>query len=154
MPRNQFLDWSVANPPGTLTAIGYNQGKVAARYTLHKAGAPSALRLIAELPHLSADGEAVAPVRVEVVDAHGEIVPDADPLIRFSASGAGTLAGVANGDPASHEINSAIERRAFRGLAMVMIRAADHAGAIIVTARSEGLAPASLTLQTSPAPMR
>ena len=99
MPRNQFLDWPVPYDRGTLTAIGYNRGKAAASYTIHPYGAPAALRLTAELPRLSANGEEIVPVRVEVVDAHGEIVRDADHMIRFRVSGDGTLAGVANGNP-------------------------------------------------------
>ena len=152
MPRDQFLDWHVPYERGTLTAIGYNPGhnigRAAARYTIHTSGAPAALRLTAELSSLPANGEAVAPVRVEVVDAHGEIAAYSDHFIRFSVFGAGTLAGVANGDPTSHEANNGSARRAFRGLAMVMVRAMDHPGAITVKAQTDGLESASIVIHT------
>jgi beta-galactosidase len=151
MPRNQYLDWQVPYAPGILTAVGYNQGKKAALYTTQTSGAPAALRLIAEVSKVRADGEAVAPIRVEVVDAAGRIVPDADPLIEFSVSGAGTLAGVANGNPASDEPNLAHQRQAFHGLAMVLVKAAGHTGSITIRAHADGLPPARILVPTTPA---
>jgi beta-galactosidase len=88
-------------------------------------------------------------VRVEVLDAQGRIVPDADNHIQFAVSGAGTVAGVANGDPASHESNVADQRNAFHGLCMVLVRTADHTGTITVRAQSAGLAPAAVTFSSA-----
>ena len=85
---------------------------------------------------------------MEVVDAKGRVVPDADNLVRFTVSGAGTLAGVGNGDPASHENNVADQRSAFRGLCMVLVRASEHPGAITVQAQAAGLPPARLVIRT------
>lgn len=150
MPRNLYLDWHVPYAPGSLTAIGYKQGKAVARYTVQAAGAPATLRLVAQIPHLAANGEDVAPIAVEILDANGRVVSDADNMIEFSVSGAGTLAGVANGDPASHETNMASQRKAFRGLAMVLVRATDHPGAITVQAHARGLTPASMVIPTIP----
>lgn len=149
VPRNQFVDWQVAYAPGRLTAIGRNHGHEAARYTIETTGAPASLRLIPEVQHPSADGEEVVPIRVEVLDAQGRVVPDASNRIQFAVSGAGTLAGVANGDPASHENNIGDERSAFRGLCMVLVRTADHPGAMTIRAHSANLAPASITIFTT-----
>ncbi|HEX6466732.1 MAG TPA: glycoside hydrolase family 2 TIM barrel-domain containing protein [Terriglobales bacterium] len=146
MPRNQYLEWQVPYAPGRLVAIGSNHGHEAARYTVQTTGAPVALRLIAEVRSLAANGEEVAPIRVEVVDAQGRIVPDADNLVKFSVSGAGTLAGVANGNPASHEPNVAAQRKSFHGLCMVLVRATDHPGSITIRAESDGLTAARLVL--------
>lgn len=146
MPRYGYANWHVPYAPGELTALGYNHGQVVARYTTHTAGPPAALQLRAEVQHLAANGQAVAPIQVAVVDAHGRVVPGADNLIHFSVSGAGTLAGVANGDPASHEANVANQRKAFRGLCMVVVRAGEHAGDIAVTAQARGLLPAHLVI--------
>ena len=148
IPRNEYLDWEVADAGGELTAIGYNQGREAARYSLHPAGAATALRLIPEVDELRADGEALAPVRVEVVDSKGHIVPDADTPIEFSVSGDGTLAGVGNGNPASHEPNLANRRRTFGGLAMILVRSTDRPGAITIRAQAPGLTPAEIAIRT------
>lgn len=148
MPRYKYVDWHVPYAPGQLTALGYDNGRVVARYTTQTAGSPKALQLSDEVHRLAANGEAVAPIRVEVVDAKGRVVPLADNLIRFSVSGAGTLAGVANGNPVSHESNVANHRKAFHGLCMVLVRAGSHPGAITVVAQSEGLTPARIVIHT------
>jgi beta-galactosidase len=151
MPRYRYSDWHVPYAPGELTAFGYDRGRVTASYTVQTAGAPAALRLVGEVRHLAANGEDVAPVRVEVVDASGRVVPGAENLIHFAIAGPGELAGVANGNPASHEANVAAERKAFRGLSMVMVRATERSGAITVSAQAQGLAPARLVIPTVPA---
>ncbi len=148
MPRFQYLDWHVPYTPGTLTAQGYDHGRLVATYTVRTASRPVALRLASEVSHLTADGESIAPIRVEVTDARGDIVPAADNRIHFSVTGAGTLAGVGNGNPSSHEPNIANSRRAFRGLCTVLVRAARHPGEIEIVARAAGLASARLVLRT------
>ncbi len=141
MPRNGYLEWNVPYQRGTLTATGYQGSVVAARCVVETAGPPVALRLTAELDRLDADGESVAPIRAEVVDAQGRIVPDVDSPISFSVSGAGTIAGTANGDPASHESNVAVMRTSFHGLCLVMVRAANRPGTITVEASAPGMKP-------------
>jgi beta-galactosidase len=151
MPRNQYVEWHVPYAPGVLSARGYDRGRLVAEYAIRNTGPAAALRLIAEVRHLEANGEAVTPIGVEVVDANGRVVPDADNLVRFSVSGSGTLAGVANGNPASHESNVAPQRKAFRGLCMVLVRATNHPGAITITAQAAGLKAAHIVIHTAPA---
>jgi beta-galactosidase len=151
MPRYQFLDWRVPYKPGVLTARGYNHGQLAASYSTRTSGSPATLRLIPEINRLPANGEDIAPIRVEVIDPRGEVVPSADNMVHFTVSGDGTLAGVGNGNPSSHEPNFADYRRAFRGLCMVLVRATDQPGAITVTAESPGLHTARIVLHTADA---
>lgn len=148
MPHYKYVEWHVPYAPGELEAVGYNNGQEAAKYTVYTAGPPASLRLNDEVHQLAANGEAVAPIAVAVVDAEGRIVPEADNLVRFSVSGAGTLAGVANGNPASHESNVASQRKAFRGLCMVLVRAGSQAGVITVKAEARGLKPATIVIHT------
>ena len=153
MPRYKYVEWHVPYAPGRLTAIGYDHGQVAAQYTVRTAGPPTALQLTEEVHHLAANGEAIAPIQVAVVDADGRVVPGADNLVRFSVSGPGMLAGVANGNPASHEANVENERKAYRGLCLVMVKAADHPGDIAVKAQASGLPPATIVIHTVPVSM-
>jgi hypothetical protein len=60
---------------------------------------------------------------------------------------AGFVAGVGNGNPSDHTPDKASYRKAFNGLAMVVVGAAGHPGAIRVRATSSGLAPAKITLR-------
>ena len=148
MPRYRYVDWQVPYAPGELTALAFDHGRIVARYTVHTAGTPAALGLTAEVSHVVANDEDVMPVAVRVVDAEGRTVPRADNLIHFTVTGAGAIAGVANGDPSSHESNVAGQRRAFRGVAMVLVRAGSHPGIVTITAHSAGLKSTSISIPT------
>ena len=65
--------------------------------------------------------------------------------IYFHVSG-GILLGVGNGDPASHEPDTANYRKLFSGLAQAIIQAPQGAGEITLTANSPGLKAATITL--------
>jgi beta-galactosidase len=73
-----------------------------------------------------------------IVDARGRLVPTADNLLRFSASG-GTIIGVGNGNPNSVEPDVATERRAFNGLAQAILRIGSRAGPIGASVVGDGL---------------
>ncbi|NKJ44546.1 beta-galactosidase GalA [Novosphingobium sp. SG720] len=150
MPENGHLAWQVPYAPGTLEARGYNAGKLAARDTRVTAGKPAALRLVTERTRLAADGNDVAAVRVEVTDAAGHLVPTADTALTFALSGALTNAariiGLGNGNPTSTEPDKGNARRAFNGLAQVLVQNAGAAGGARLTASAPGLKPASLDL--------
>ncbi len=154
MPKYRYLDWQVPYRPGVLTAYGYDAGRVVATYVNRTAGPPARLRLTDEVATLPADGESLAPVAVAVVDAHGTVVARAANLVRFTVTGAGTLAGVANGNPANHESNVGHQVRVFHGLGMVLVRAGDRPGRITLTATARGLPPRVLVILTGTTPER
>jgi beta-galactosidase len=71
----------------------------------------------------------------------------ADNLVRFSVSGAGKIAAVDNGNAATDEPFQADHRKAFSGMALLIVRSrTGQAGPIHVTASSEGLAGASMDI--------
>jgi beta-galactosidase len=81
----------------------------------------------------------------------GNLCPLADNLVRFAVTGAGRIAAVDNGNPATFEPFQADERRAFSGLALLIVRPErNRAGEIRVTAASEGLAAAETFLEAVP----
>ncbi len=155
MPRNGHLDWEVQYEPGTLLAKGYDAtGKVTATDSNETTGAPASLRLKTDRAGLTADGEDVTPVEVDVLDAQGRIVPTADNIVMFKVSGAGHVAGVGNGNPGDHDPDKSDYRHAFHGKCLVVVGADEKPGAIELTATSPGLLPASLPLSASAGHLR
>jgi len=76
-------------------------------------------------------------------------VPRSNNHLKFSVTGPGEIVATDNGDATSFESFQAPERDAFNGLALVIIRAkADQPGTIKLTAESDGLTPATLTLKS------
>ncbi len=144
---NRHVEWSVPYAPGVLEAHGYKGGKVILRERRETAGPAAALRLTADRARLAADGQDVAILKVEVLDAKGRMVPRAADLVRFEVSGAMDVIGVGNGDPTSHEPDVARQRRAFNGLAQAIVRTRrGESGRARVSVSGEGLKPASVDL--------
>lgn len=142
---NHHVEWSVPYAPGVLEAHGYKNGKVVLRERRETAGPAAALRLTADRVRLTADGQDVAVLKVEVLDAKGRPVPRAEDLVRFELSGPIDLIGVGNGNPTSHEPDIAFQRKAFNGLAQAIIRTRQNQpgrGRMVISAdghRSAGL---------------
>ena len=152
MPHVGHLEWDVKYAPGTLSAKGYNGDTTAATATVETTGAPASLRLTTDNTALTANGEDVQPVEVDVLDAQGRLVPTASDLVMFQVSGAGSVAGVGNGNPSDHEPDKASFRHAFNGKCLVVVGANDRPGDIHVTATTPGLKPANITLHSKRSP--
>lgn len=107
--RNSHVEWSVPFEPGTLIARGSRDGVEVAADRRETTGPPVAVKLTPHRSKLRADGQDVAIVTVEVVDAEGRRVPTASHEITFAISGAGKICGVGNGDPSSHEADQYLD---------------------------------------------
>ena len=142
------LSWDVRYEPGTLRAVGMKDGQVAVVEEVSTTGEPALIALSADRTIIAADRRDVAHIQVEVRDAQGRVVPDADSEVRFSVDGDGRLIGVDNGDPFSHESYKGDTRRAFHGLCLAVVQSTSRAGQIRIAASSPGLQPASLTIVT------
>jgi len=147
MPAFRHLQWDkVAYQPGRIEAKGYVNGKMVAQDIVETTGKPVAIKLMPDRTKLDNDGEDTVPVTVAVVDSKGRVVPTAGNKITFEIAGAGSNAGVGNGDPSSHEPNQANYRSAFMGYCMVLAQAGRKAGKIQVTAHAKGLKKATVQL--------
>ena len=141
------LLWQVPFQPGALTAVAYTGGEEVARDTVRTAGAPARIRLVADRSLIQADGADLSFITVRIEDADGNLCPLADNLLRFRVLGAGEIAGVDNGNAATVEPFHADHRKAFNGLALLIVRSSsDESGKIAVAAAAEGLAGASVEL--------
>jgi beta-galactosidase len=73
----------------------------------------------------------------------------ADNLVHFDVTGAGTIAAVDNGNAATTEPFQADHRKAFSGMALLIVRSkAGETGRIKIVATSEGLSKDSAELIT------
>jgi beta-galactosidase len=140
--------WRIPFEPGTLKAVGRTGGKVILIDEVRTAAQPAKLVLVADRKAIKADGTDLSFVTVKVVDKDGVVVPNADNLVKFQVSGPGFIAGVDNGSETSMESFKADHRKAFNGLCLAIIQAKETAGRITLKATSDGLAEASLTIET------
>lgn len=143
------LSWTVPFEPGTLVAVARQDGVAVTRDVLQTAGPAYGLRLTPDRRVIAADGRALAFVTVEVVDAAGVVLPGAANAIEFEVSG-GSIAGLDNGQQESAEGYQGSGRSAFNGKALAILRSDGAAGELALTARSEGLVPATVTIYELP----
>jgi beta-galactosidase len=141
--------WQVPYQPGTLKAVAYQNGKQVAVEEVRTAGAPAKVKLAADRAVIQADGDDLSFVTVRIEDQHGNLCPMADNLVHFDVTGAGTIAAVDNGNAATEEPFQADHRKAFSGMALLIVRSKPgEAGKIKIVATSDGLAKDSAELIT------
>jgi len=140
------LSWDVAYEPGTIKAVGRKNGKQVIVDEIQTTGKAVALRVSADTSAISADSKDVALVHVDIIDAQGNIVPDADNLVSFTISGTGKILGVDNGDPRDDTAFKQTSRKAFNGRVYTVVQADGKPGGINLTVQAEGLKPASVTI--------
>lgn len=144
------LRWDdVTYAPGELKVVAYKNGKKWAMDVVHTTGPASKLMLTADRSTIAADGKDLSFITVKIADKKGQLVPRSKDEIKFTVEGPGEIVATDNGDPTSFESFQAPERKAFNGLALVMVRAKPgEAGKIKLSATAEGLRGGSVTLRT------
>jgi len=140
--------WNVPFEPGTLKAVSRKSGKDVLVREVKTAGDPAKIELIADRKNIKADGKDLSFVTVRVLDAAGNVVPNADNLVDFQVEGVGFIAGVDNGFQASLEPFKANYRKAFHGLCLAILQSTEKTGTIKLTASSAGLVSSSITINT------
>jgi beta-galactosidase len=143
------LTWDVPYAPGTLTAKGIKDGKSIEPFEVHTTGAPAKLALTSDRPRIRTTPDDLAHITVAVQDAQGRVVPTADNAMEFTLNGAGRILGVDNGQPDSHEPYKGTRRRAFSGLALILVQSNGRPGKINFSASSGSLAPAQIMIDAS-----
>ena len=126
--------------PGSIKAVGYGTGgEILSEKEIRTAGQPSKIGLEADRASIHADGQDLAFITVKILDADGNICPNANNLVKFSIEGEGLLKCVGNGDPTCIESYQASERSAFHGLCLLVVRSTQNPGKISVRASSDGI---------------
>jgi beta-galactosidase len=138
MPPLGHLEWQVKYAPGAIEARGRKGGKVVLKERRETTGEAKTIRLTADRTTINADGEDIAILRAEVLDARGRHIPTANRKLKFKVSGAGTLIGVGNGDPNCLESDKGSERSLYNGLAQLIVQSQKQPGTITVEAYADG----------------
>jgi len=139
--------FDVPYAPGELCAFGLNNGTVVAKTTLKTSGPPKKLRLTADRMKINADRNDLSFVTVEVVDAEGQRVPNAEIPVHFYVTGVGELAAQASCAPNNPESFQAPVCKTFQGRCLAILRPTGGAGDIKLRAEANALDPETITVQ-------
>jgi beta-galactosidase len=142
------LQWSVPFATGTLQAKATKGGVVVATDTVQTAGAAASLALKADRASIAADGSDLAYVEVDIVDAQGVVVPQANDTIAVTISGSGALVGLDAGDSTNHDSYKGTSHAAFSGKLMAIVQSTTTAGSVTLKATSGSLTGGSVDITT------
>jgi beta-galactosidase len=141
------LVWRLTYEPGTLKAVG-KRGSNILTEEVKTAKAPAKVVLQADRKSISADGKDLSFITVKILDDQGILVPDAYNMIHFTISGEGKIAGVDNGCETDLEPFKANYRKAFNGMALVVVQSTEKSGTINLEATSDGLQSSTFVIET------
>ena len=133
--------------PGEVKAVAYDSdGTVIGEKVVRTAGKSYRLVLDSNRKSLNADNEDLAYITVRVEDKDGNIVPDAEPVVKFKVSGEGRFRATANGDPTSLRDFNKPEMDLFSGAATAIVSSGDRPGTLTLEASAKGLRAAKITI--------
>lgn len=135
--------------PGLLKAVGVENNKEQESSILKTAGKAARIRLTEDRAKISANGQDLSYVTVEITDDKGNIQPNADNQLLFSIKGPGIIAGVDNADLKDTNPYFSDKRKAWKGRALVVVKSIHKAGKIELTVSSPGLSNAAITISAS-----
>lgn len=154
--KNLYLTWYVPFEEGTITAEAWDaEGNsidldtVQGRTSVTTTGEEAKLSVSADRDEITADGADLTYITVDITDADGNIVPDADDNVTFTVEGEGRLVGVDNGKQDDHQSYQDDNRDAFSGKVLAIVQSTKTAGEITVTASAEGFDPVEVTVRST-----
>lgn len=129
--------WMVGWTPGTLQAIGYNDGVKVAEKTFRTAEEPAQLALSVDGRPLADSGKDLVQVRTTVLDSKGEFYPYGENRVYYGLTGPARFKALDNGKPNDVEpFYGTSDRNAFFGLARAYVQSNKQDGDIGMIAGS------------------
>ena len=133
--------------PGELKVVAYKNGKVWAEDTVKTTGGAARISMQPDRVNLNANGSDLSYITVKITDKDNLQVPRSGNRIKFEISGAGEIAATDNGDATDSESFQNKSRKAFNGMALVIVRTKKgERGKIKITATADNLKSDEITL--------
>ena len=134
--------------PGEVRVVAYDaKGNKMAEAIKRTAGKAHHLVLSANRDTLTANGDDLAYITIQVADKEGNIIPTDNRRIEFAVKGAGTFEATANGDPTCTLSFQEPVMDLFSGAATAIVRSGNESGNLIFTAKAKGVKPTTLIIQ-------
>ena len=143
---NLIATFKVPYEKGILKAIALHNGIEVASKELKTTGAPAKVRLTADRAKIKANRNDLSYIKVEITDAQGNLIPNANIPVHFAVSGVGEIAGSGNACPTDMESFNNPVCKTYRGLAQVILRPLKElkTGVITLKAEANGLSSGAI----------
>ena len=147
-PNQYRLQWDdVVYRPGELKVIAYKNHRRWAHDAVSTTGAATKLLLKPDRTTIRADGQDLCFVTVTIADQTERLVPRSKNHVSFSITGPAEIVATDNGNATSFESFQAKEHDAYNGRCLVVLRATELSGPIVLKATSPNLQSAQIKLQ-------
>jgi len=151
--RGQFeyrLRWDdVVYEPGVLRVVAYKDGKQWAEDVVRTTGPATQIQLQADRSTIKADGDDLSFITVTLADKDGLQVPRSKNRLHVTISGAGEIIAMDNGDASDLESFQSTNRKAYNGLALVIVRSKrGQKGNIRLNLSSDGLTSSVVSISS------
>lgn len=140
--------FEVGYEPGLLKAVNVKGKKETASAELRTAGSPASVRLTADRSEIRADKNDLSYVKIEVVDAEGNVVPDCSLPVEIKQSGAGRVLAAGNASADDMASFRSLQPKVFRGKAIAIVQPDTETGVISLTVSAKGLPEATISIKT------
>lgn len=140
--------FSVPYHPGILKAVGIENNREIGSAILQTSGEAAKIKLIADRQQVTANGQDLVYVTIEVTDRDGRLRPNAANRLQYKIEGEGVIAGIDNGDLKDTDSYIGNSRKAWHGRALVIIKSTRKVGDIRLSVSSPGLEEATVTIKS------
>ena len=97
---------------------------------------------------MTADGQDLTYVTIELTDKNGNVTPNADNTLTFSVSGQATIEATGNANLQDTHCYKSHECKAWKGRAMAVIRSTRKAGSITLTVTSADMKSVKVNIKS------
>ena len=140
--------FNITYEPGVLKAIGFKNGKAVDSVVLKTAGKPAGIRLVADRRNIHTNPNDLSYVTAEVVDANGNLIPNAEFLLHFTISGNGKIIATGNANPSGVASMQLPQHKTFEGKCLAIVQPIGKSGTIILKATADGLTSTQVSIIT------
>ncbi len=147
MNRYRLVWEDAVYQPGEVKVVAFDEnGHRADEARIVTAGKAHHIVLTPDRTRISADGNDLVYVTVQVADKDGNIVPTDNRTVKFKVSGDAEFLATANGDPTCLLSFDQPQMKLFSGAATAILRAGTQKGSATLTVTAPGVKPATLEI--------
>lgn len=147
--RYRMMWRDVVYEPGEIVVVAYNdKGEKVDSTAIRTAAESKKMRLTADRTQITADGEDLSFVTIEVIDKDGNLVPTAENLLFFSVEGGGKLKAICNGDATDQTAFHSNYMKAYNGKIVAVIESSEKGGDITLTVTGSRLENGKIVIKS------
>lgn len=147
-PEALMAVYDLCYQPGELLAVGYTGGIVVSQTALHTAGPVTGLRVTSDREAVFADGQSLAYLTVDLVDANGQWNRWEEKEVTVTVEGAAALQGFGSANPSGGGSYQDTVWKTWDGRVMAVIRSTRETGTIRVRFSAPGCEDVTVCLES------